>query len=59
MIPDMLPKVSCRPVAVVLLPYRGVLLGNCLDMSDCRFKYHEKNAEDEAYPGDWKPDNDI
>lgn len=28
MIPDALPKVSCIPVAVVLLPYRGVLFGN-------------------------------
>ena len=36
MIPDMLPKVSCRPVAVVLLPYRGALLGNCFDMFSCR-----------------------
>lgn len=35
MIPDVLPRVSCIPVAVVLLPYRGVLFGNCLDLLDC------------------------
>lgn len=28
MIPEAFPKVSCKPVAVVLLPYRGVLFGN-------------------------------
>jgi hypothetical protein len=44
MIPDVLPKVSCIPVAVVLLPYRGLLFGSCLNVLDSYPSYHGKKG---------------
>ena len=61
MIPLLLPMVSCRPLAVVRLPYRGLLFGSytCPKVNRASHGCTQRRDMRKTYPGQRQTNQDI